>query len=139
MRVLTLGTFDLLHVGHLEMFRECRRWAGPGGRVIVAVNRDEFVERFKGRRPAIPYAQRFAMLEAVRDVDLVVPNVGDEDAIFTIEAIAPDIIAIGNDWQGRDYLGQLNVTQGWLDLVGIRVVYVRRTTGVASSEIRASL
>lgn len=134
--VLTLGTFDMLHVGHLELFRACREMAGPDGAVVVAVNRDEFVRQFKGQLPVIPYQQRREMVAACRDVDLAVCNAGDDHAAWAIVTIDPDIIVVGDDWRDRDYLGQLGVTQGWLDRRGIRVVYVSRTTGVSTTDLR---
>lgn len=136
--VLTLGTFDMLHVGHLELFREARNLAN-GGTVVVAVNRDRFVERFKGKRPVIPYQQRHEMVQACRDVDLAVCNTGDESAWPTIMVIEPDLIVVGDDWRDRDYLGQLNVQQEWLDECGIRVVYVPRTTGQSSTAVREGI
>lgn len=139
MIVYTGGTFDLFHVGHLELLAECRKLAGTG-RVIVALNTDEFVEEFKGRRPTIPYEQRKAVLLACRDVDAVVRNVGGPDSRPSIEVCDPDIIAIGDDWLGRDYLGQLGLTEDWLAEHGIApIVYVPRTTGQASSSIRSRL
>lgn len=134
--VLTLGTFDMLHVGHLELFAWCRKYA-DGGKVVVAVNRDRFVEKFKGVRPTIPYQQRREMVAACRDVDLAVCNSGDESAWPTIMVIEPNLILVGDDWKDRDYLGQLNVRQEWLDERQIRVEYVPRTTGQSSSALRA--
>lgn len=136
--VLTLGTFDLLHVGHLELFGYCREWAGRDGRVVVAVNRDAFVERYKGRLPVVPYQQRVEMLDAVRDVDLVVCNAGDEDAKPTISVIQPNLIVVGDDWRDRDYLGQLGVTHEWLlsQWPVMSVVYAPRTRGVSTTALR---
>lgn len=132
--VLTLGTFDGLHVGHLELLRWCREM----GTTIVALNRDGFVQRYKGRSPIHPYANRAEMLRASRFVDAVVCNAGDEDSKPAIEVVAPDVIAIGDDWAPpMDYLGQLGLTQGWLDERGIRVEYVPRTTGESTTRIRA--
>lgn len=140
--ILTLGTFDGVHVGHLELLRECRRLAGDG-RVIVALNRDEFVERYKGRRPTFTYAQRAEMVAAVVYVDSVVCNVGDEDAKTAIEVVRPDWLAIGDDWldpghDERRYHAQLGVTPEWLDARGLGIVYVPRTRGVSSSALRGA-
>ena len=135
--VLTLGTFDMLHVGHLELFRACRALAGLDGKVVVAVNRDSFVATYKGVLPTIPYQQRREMVAACRDVDLVVCNTGDETARPAIMVVEPDIIAVGDDWKDRDYLRQLGVLEEWLDERRIRVAYVPRTTGQSSSALRA--
>lgn len=137
MRVLTLGTFDLFHVGHVELLERC--WGiADGGPVIVAVNTDEFVERYKGKRPIIPFADRVTVVGACRFVDFVRANDGDDQPDI-IELARPNIIAVGDDWKDRDYLAQLDLTQEWLDERGIRIVYVPRTTGVSSSQVRASL
>jgi glycerol-3-phosphate cytidylyltransferase len=138
MRVLTIGTFDLFHVGHLELLRECNRLAGLRG-VIVGVNDGDFVRRFKGRRPVNSNDERLANVRAIRFTDAAFIHLGRDYAQRDIRRFLPDIIAVGDDWQGRDYLDQLGVTQDWLDTRGIRVVYVPRTTGVSSSAVRASL
>ena len=137
-RVLTIGTFDLFHAGHVELLRECRRLAGRG-KVVVGVNGDEFVKSFKGRAPVIPWDKRVEVVGACSFVDWVAVH---EDRTTTRRLIAdtdPDIIAVGDDWKDRDYLGQLGVTQDWLDSRGIEVVYVPRTTSVSSSAIRSAL
>lgn len=136
--VLTLGTFDLLHVGHLELLEASRALAGDG-RVVVGLNTDEFVERYKGRRTAQPYEFRAELLRACRFVDLVVANIGGEDSRPVIDMVRPDLLTIGDDWYKRDYLGQLQVTQEWLDDRKLRIAYIPRTRGVSTSGIRASL
>jgi glycerol-3-phosphate cytidylyltransferase len=137
--VYTGGTFDLLHVGHLELLRECRKLAGEG-RVIVSLNTDEFVASYKGTPPVIAYDERKAMLLACRDVDAVVRNVGGADSKTAIEVADPDIIAIGDDWLDRDYLGQLGISEEWLDERGLGpIVYIPRTTGQSTRFIRSRL
>lgn len=135
-RILTLGTFDLFHVGHLELLRACRRMA-EGGAVVAAVNSDEFVQRYKGKAPVVPLADRMEVVAACRYVDGVVVNADHEGQRRVISSVAPDIIAVGYDWKDRDYLAQVDVTREWLDERRIRVVYVPRTTGESSTDIRA--
>lgn len=138
--VLTIGTFDHVHIGHVELFTACRRMAGPDGRVVVAVNADSFVERFKGHRPDQSQAYRMTMVRAMRDVDEVVRNTGDEYAGVVIGRNRPDILAVGDDWAPpRDYLAQLRVDRAWLDARGVRVEYVPRTTGESTTAIRERL
>ena len=141
MNVLTIGTFDRLHVGHLELLEACRYMVGAGT-VSVAVNRDAFVERFKGATPQ-PLAHRMEMLRALRVVDQVYVNVGDEDAGLVIDVVGPDMLAIGDDWldpghDERRYLAQLGITHEWLAERGLRIDYVPRTRGVSSSALRAT-
>ena len=141
MRVLTIGSFDGLHVGHLELLRESRRLAGPTGRLVVGVNRDEFITAYKGRAPIHSYWHRAEMLEAIRYVDGVVPNVGDADARVCILAVEPDLLTIGDDWldpghDERRYFAQLGVTPEWMAAHDLRVEYVPRTRGVSSTALR---
>jgi glycerol-3-phosphate cytidylyltransferase len=140
--VLTIGTFDRLHVGHLELLAACRHLVGPQGVVSVAVNRDEFVQRFKGVTPQL-LAHRVEMLNALRLVDRVYVNVGDEDARQVIDAVMPDALAIGDDWldaghDERRYLRQLGVTAEWMAERDLRVAYIPRTRGVSSTALRAT-
>jgi glycerol-3-phosphate cytidylyltransferase len=134
--VYTGGTFDLLHVGHLELLGYCRLMAGAEGRVVASLNRDEFVKRYKGHSPVQPYAQRAEMLRACRLVDLVVCNVGDENSGIAIDVVQPDLLVIGDDWRDRDYLGQLGISEAWLEQRHLRVSYVPRTRGVSTTELR---
>lgn len=120
--VVTAGTYDMLHVGHIALFRECRKIAGEHGRVVVAVNTDEFVTRFK-REPLMSYADRAALVRSVRYVDDVVPNDGVEQSAL-IEKLQPDVLAVGVDWASKDYYGQIGVTPQWLHERGITLVYV---------------
>lgn len=135
----TGGTFDLLHVGHLELLEACRELAGPRGRVVASLNRDEFVERYKGRRPAQSYGVREEILRSCSLVDLVVCNTGDEDSGRAIDVVRPDVIVIGDDWRDRDYLGQLGITTDWLAERGLWIEYVARTRGQSSTAIRTEL
>jgi glycerol-3-phosphate cytidylyltransferase len=141
MLILTIGSFDCLHVGHLELLRESKRLAGEEGRLVAGLNSDAFITAYKGHAPVQPYAHRAEMLAAVRWVDLVVPNVGDADAKPIIEAIRPDHLTIGDDWldDGHDerrYFAQLGVTPEWMAARQLSVVYVPRTRGVSSSALR---
>lgn len=132
----TGGTFDVLHVGHLELLTACRERVGLTGKVVVSLNTDAFIERYKGRPPVQPFEQRREILQALNVVDLVVRNSGDEDSGVAIDVVAPDVILIGSDWETKDYLGQLGVTTEWLRTRGLRIEYVPRTRGVSSSARR---
>lgn len=146
MRVMTLGTFDLFHAGHVELLRHCHRLAhypGPKFRapveVIVGLNTDEFVESYKGQPPVIPWADRAAVLEACRYVKYVQDNpLRGRTQAEGISLTSPDVIAVGSDWQGKDYLGQLGIDQAFLNERGIQIVYVPRPNPprISTSEIR---
>lgn len=122
----TGGTFTLLHPGHVWFLAQCRRIVGERGRVVVALNTDEFVESYKGARPVQTYAERKMMLEACRYVDEVIENTGGADSKPTIEATEPDFVVIGSDWACRDYYAQMQFTPEWLDERDITLIYVDR-------------
>lgn len=138
MKLYTGGTFDLFHAGHAYFLKHCRKLADE---VIVCLNTDEFVEKFKGKRPVIPYHQREAVLLSCKYVDKVIKNVGGEDSKPTILSVVPDIIAIGDDWAKKDYYSQMQFSQGWLDSMGITLVYIPCTQKdvLSSSVIREKL
>lgn len=138
--VLTMGTLDLPHPGHIALLRECRYLAGPDGRVVVGVSTDAFVRQWKGKTPVMTCAQRMEVVAAVRYVDEVIENDG-VDQPGLIEAVRPQFIAIGDDWRPRNYHAQLGITPAWLDERGIRLVYVRHehTDDVSTSALRARM
>lgn len=145
--VYTGGTFDLFHEGHLELLEACHRIAGKDGRVIVAVNTDEFIERFKGRKPVQSTRERVKMLQSCKYVDFVWENFGEENSTKTIDAwnehfdgLADiDIVAIGSDWAGRDYYGQMGFTKEWLDERNIILIYVDRRTGQSTTKLKKTI
>jgi glycerol-3-phosphate cytidylyltransferase len=137
--VYTGGTFDLFHAGHVKLLRECRTLAGMDGRVVVSLNTDEFVQRYKNLIPTHPYEDRRTILEACRYVDLVVRNAGDEDSKVAIDVIRPNIIAIGEDWRGRDYHAQMGFVPGWLAERGIEIIYVTHLPGRSAANVRRRL
>lgn len=137
---LTLGTFDLLHAGHVALFRRCKDLLPVGGRLIVGVNSDDFVERFKGRRPILTVAERTKVLQAIRDVDMVVENDGTNQADL-IDNLRPDYLVVGVDWAARDYMGQLGISYEWLASRGIVLLYMAHpeSLAVSSTAIRERL
>jgi glycerol-3-phosphate cytidylyltransferase len=135
MKILyTGGTFDLFHYGHVNFLRSCKRLADF---VVVSLNTDEFVERYKGKRPLITYEGRKAVLMSCRFVDMVIPNEQGEDSKPSIENAKPDIIAVGDDWARKDYYKQMNFTQEWLDEKGITLVYIPYTKEISSTMIKS--
>lgn len=137
-RVLTIGTFDTLHAGHIGLFNQCRRLAGDGT-VIVGVNGDEFVEKYKGAAPLVPYTSRTAVIRALRQVDEVVGNLIDWAQYEVIRQANPDILVVGDDWAKKDYLTQIGVSQQWLNDRNIQLCYVPRTGDWSSTEIKRGL
>jgi glycerol-3-phosphate cytidylyltransferase len=130
--VYTGGTFDLYHAGHARFLRRCHDL----GSVVVSLNTDEFIEEYKGKPPVLRYADRAEVLLSTRYVDRVVPNSGGPDSRMAIEAVEPDIIAIGSDWARRDYYTQMAFDQDWLDERGIALIYIPYTQGISSTAIK---
>lgn len=139
--VYTGGTFDVFHVGHVELLRACRKLAGPDGRVAVGVNTDEFVMRYKDRHTINTLAERLRLVAACRYVDEAIVNVGDEDSKQVIEQVKPNVVAIGIDWASRDYHKQMGFTPAWLDERDITLVYIAHgaSHNVSSTQIRVRL
>ncbi|QAX95771.1 nucleotidyltransferase [Streptomyces phage Tribute] len=140
--VYTGGTFDLFHEGHVELLRSCKRLAGDG-KVVVALNTDEFIARFKSNPPVQTFRERKLVLESCRYVDLVIPNIGEEDSKKTIvlasETHRIEVVAIGSDWAGRDYYGQMQFTKEWLDENDLILIYIDRRTGMSTTKIKEKL
>lgn len=123
--VLTYGTFDLLHVGHLRLLQRLR---ALGDRLIVGVSTDEF-NLSKNKRCIIPYEQRADLIANLKQVDLVIPESSWEQKRADVLKYSVDIFAMGNDWKGKfDDLGDL-----------CKVVYLERTEGVSTTEIKSAL
>ncbi len=123
--VLTYGTFDLFHIGHLRLIE---RLAAMGDRLIVGVSTDEF-NAGKGKRSVVSYDDRAAIVGAIRGVDLVVPERNWEQKRADIVEHGVDVFVMGDDWAGKfDDLS---------DVCEVR--YLPRTSGVSSTEIKEML
>ncbi|MEA1879407.1 MAG: glycerol-3-phosphate cytidylyltransferase [Campylobacterota bacterium] len=123
--VLTYGTFDMFHIGHLELLK---RLKALGNRLIVAVSTDDFNE-IKGKKTIIPYAQRASIVEAIKYVDKVIPENNWEQKVSDVEEHEVDIFAIGDDWEGKfDFLKEQ-----------CEVVYLTRTGGISSTDLKEQL
>lgn len=129
------GTFDLFHVGHIELLSKC---AEVADRVVVALNTDEFCAEYK-RKPVISYENRRQVLLACGYVDMVVRNVGGYDSKKAIDVVDPDIIVHGDDWTGEAYLKQLGIDENYLHTHDIELVYFPYTKGISTTEIIKSL
>lgn len=129
-RVYVPGTFDCLHVGHINLLD----FAANLGEVWVSLNTDEFAEQYK-RKPLYPLEARIRIMESLRQVDEVIVNEGGFDSKPAILECAPRYIVHGNDWMGDPYRKQLGVTKDWLEVRGINIIYPPYTEGVSTTEI----
>lgn len=103
--IFTNGCFDILHLGHLQLLSECRKLAGPKGAVVVGVNTDASVGRLKGpERPINREEHRCLLLASMKMVDHVV-TFEEDTPIHLIEALRPDVIVKGSDYEGKDVVG----------------------------------
>lgn len=124
-RVITYGTYDLLHWGHVRLLKRAK---ALGDYLIVALSTDE-INEFKGKKAYHNYEERKMMLEALRYVDLVIPEADWEQKRDDIVKYHVDVFAIGDDWEGKfDYLKEL-----------CEVVYLPRTEGVSTTKIKEDL
>lgn len=132
----TGGTFDLFHTGHVNFLKNCKFLAG---KVVVALNTDEFVKRYKNTDTILSYKERKEILLACRYVDEVIENTDGEDSKPAILSVKPQIIAIGDDWARKDYYKQMNFTQDWLDENGILLVYIPYKQGISTTLLKGKL
>ena len=126
-RILTYGTFDLLHYGHIRLLKRAK---ALGDYLIVALSTDEFNE-IKGKKAYHNYETRKQMLEAIRYVDLVIPEQNWEQKISDVKKYEVDIVVMGSDWAGSDKFDYL---QDYCE-----VVYLDRTEGVSTTKIKNDL
>lgn len=130
-RVFTSGSFDLFHIGHLNILEKS---AALGDELIVGVSTDELIEEYKGMKPIIPYEQRARIVASIKCVTKVVKQTKlTEVAQLQRENI--DIVTIGDDWKGK-YLEGLE----WMkSQPGKEVVYFPYTPGVSTTQIKSQI
>lgn len=126
-RVITYGTFDLLHYGHINLLRRAKQL---GNYLIVALSTDEFNWNEKEKKCYSSYEQRKAILESIEYVDLVIPECSWDQKRTDIKEYNADVFVIGDDWEGKfDFLRE----------EGCEVVYLPRTPDISTSQIKEDL
>ena len=124
-RVITYGTFDLIHYGHINLLERARRL---GDYLIVGLSTNEF-NAIKNKKCYFSYEERKRLLEAIRYVDLVIPEEAWEQKASDIKLYQIDTFVIGDDWEGKfDELKSL-----------CEVVYLNRTPEVSTTKIKSEL
>ncbi|WP_339283224.1 glycerol-3-phosphate cytidylyltransferase [Oceanobacillus sp. FSL K6-3682] len=124
-KVITYGTFDLLHTGHINILRRAKEF---GDYLIVAISADEF-NAIKGKKAYYSFEQRKAILEAIRYVDEVIAEETWEQKIEDVQKHDVDVFVMGDDWEGKfDFL------KGYCE-----VVYLPRTVGISTTKIKKDL
>jgi glycerol-3-phosphate cytidylyltransferase len=123
--VITYGTFDLFHIGHLRLLERMKQM---GTKLYVGVSTDEFNE-IKGKKTLIPYEQRAEIVESIKYVDKVFPETSWDQKINDIQKYRADLFVIGDDWKDKfDFLKE------YCD-----VAYLARTEGISTTEIKKTL
>lgn len=126
-RVITYGTFDLLHYGHINLLKRAK---SLGDYLIVVVSSDEFNWNEKHKKTYFTYEQRKQLLESIRYVDLVIPEVNWQQKRNDMHEYHVDTFVMGDDWKGKfDFLKE----------EGVEVVYLPRTPEISSSQIKKDL
>lgn len=138
MKVLTVGTFDLFHSGHIQLIDNCYKLAGSTGKVVVGVNSDDFVYQYKKVKPIIPLNDRVKVISSLLKVHKVVVNNSKSLEKLLLDE-KPNILVVGSDWAKKDYFSQIGVSLDWLYSNDILLVYTCYTEGVSSSQIRNSI
>ena len=125
--VITYGTFDLLHYGHVNLLRRAREL---GDYLVVVISTDEFNWNEKGKKCYFTYEQRKAMVEAIRYVDRVIPETNWEQKRTDVHDYDIDVFVMGDDWKGKfDFLKE----------EGVEVVYLPRTPEISTTQIKNDL
>lgn len=124
-KVITYGTYDLFHIGHLNLLRRAKEL---GDYLIVAVSSDEF-NREKGKACKISDVDRMEIVQAIRYVDEVILETSWEQKVDDVQKYDVDVFVMGDDWKGKfDFLKEY-----------CEVVYLPRTEGISTTQIKNSL
>lgn len=124
-KVLTYGTYDILHIGHINLLRRAR---ALGDYLVVGLSTDEF-NAIKHKMSFFPYKQRKIILESVRYVDLVIPENGWEQKIRDVKKHGIEVFVMGDDWKGKfDFLREY-----------CEVVYLKRTRDISTTMLKGEI
>lgn len=123
--IITYGTFDLIHAGHIHLLRRAK---GMGDHLIVGISTDEF-NKLKNKAAYHPFEDRKLILEAIRYVDHVIPEYSWEQKISDVKKYHVDCFVMGNDWKGKfDFLKNY-----------CEVAYLPRTEGISTTSIKGHI
>ena len=125
----TTGVFDMFHIGHLNILKRAKEQCDY---LIVGVSTDELVQSYKNKLPIIPYAERSAIVEAIKYVDKVVPQ-KNRDKIAAFNEFKFNKMYVGDDWKGKPLFVEV---EEYLNKNGAEVVYFPYTQGTSSSILR---
>lgn len=125
-KIITYGTFDLLHYGHINLLKRAK---SLGDYLIVVLSTDEFNWNSKQKKCYFSYEKRKALVESIRFVDLVIPEENWEQKISDIKEFKINTFVIGDDWEGKfDFLKEY-----------CEVIYLKRTPEISTTQIKKDL
>ena len=125
-KIITYGTFDLLHYGHINLLKRAK---AMGDYLIVGLSTDEFNSVQKNKVTYFSYEERKRLLESIRYVDLVIPEENWEQKVSDVQEFRADVFVIGDDWKGKfDFLKDY-----------CEVVYLERTPEISTTKIKKDL
>lgn len=128
----TTGVYDMFHIGHLNILRRAKEQCDY---LIVGVSTDELVQHDKHKTPIIPFENRCKIVEAIKYVDKVVPQI-DKNKFGAWEKLHFNKMFVGSDWQGSP---QWNGYEEEFGKVGVEIVYLSHTDGISSTILREKL
>ena len=124
-KVITYGTFDMLHYGHVNLLERAKAY---GDYLFVALSTDEF-NLEKGKKCYFSYDERKRLIESIRYVDLVIPEICWEQKIADVKEFKVDTFVIGDDWNGKfDFLKE-----------HCQVIYLPRTPEISTTKIKTDI
>lgn len=127
-RIITYGTFDMLHYGHINLLKRAREM---GDYLVVALSTDEFNWNSKQKKTYFSFEKRKQLLESIRYVDLVIPEESWEQKVTDVDKYDIDTLVMGDDWEGKfDYISEKTNTE---------VIYLKRTPEISTTRIKQDL
>ena len=128
----TTGVFDMFHIGHLNILKRAKEKCDF---LIVGVSTDEVVQKYKNKRPIVPFAERVEIVSAIKYVDQVVAQ-ETMDKMEAWEKLHFNVLFHGDDWKGSN---MYNSIEKRLEEVGVEVVFLPHTDGISSTILRDRL
>jgi cytidyltransferase-like protein len=132
MRLLTIGTFDCPHMGHAIFLNQCQKLAS---KVTVGLRSDELVEVYRGHPPVFSWPERAGL---IAELGYEIAT-SDEPGVDLIRRLRPDILAVGSDWAEKDVYARYKIDRLELTTLGVLLVYIPRTEGISTSELKRRL
>lgn len=125
----TTGVFDMFHIGHLNILKRAKKMCEY---LIVGVSTDELTQKYKHKKPVIPYSERCAIIKAIRYVDKVVPQI-NRDKIVAFKRLHFDVMFVGDDWKGSELF---NAVEKKLNNYRVKIEYLPYTKNVSSTKLK---